>query len=140
MWLPAEADIEKYSLLKDMLKAQANEFDKLSNKKPDGQLNEMKINMVNRILEPLNEMFKNEPAFEFLEILNKDEIPTNSDVVLIISQYFTAIEEFRKRYYIRDEYLIDEWGKSTLRWVTKEKPQEYYRDHDANIEKLVKGM
>ncbi|HMR00791.1 MAG TPA: hypothetical protein PKA32_00185, partial [Candidatus Gracilibacteria bacterium] len=63
-WLPSEKDIENYQLLKDMLQAQRQEFDLLSKKKADGQLNPMKIKMVNRVLEPLNKLFKHEPSHD----------------------------------------------------------------------------
>lgn len=98
-WLPKEKDIEDYELLKSMLYSQKKEFDLLSKKKSDEQLNPMKIKMANRVLEPLKELFKHENSHNFLDILNDDELPTNSDVVLIISQYESAIHDFRSRYY-----------------------------------------
>ena len=107
-WFPTEKDIENYNLLKGMLQSQKKEFDLLSKKKADGQLNPMKIKMVNRVLEPLKVLFKDQESYEFLDTLLEDDMPTNSDVVLIISQYETAIHEFRNKYY-RD-----------YRWVTQE--------------------
>jgi len=115
-WIPTDKNVENYKLLKDMLSAQKIEFDILSKKKADGQLNSMKIKMVNRVLEPLKELFKQEESYNFLDTLNEDEIPTNSDVVLIISQYETAINEFKNKYY------------HDYRWHTEEyleKQQEY---------------
>lgn len=129
-WLPTQKGIENYSLLKDMLEAQRREFDLLSKKKSDGQLNKMKIKMVNRVLEPLNKLFKNEPTNAFLDVLNEDDMPTNSDVVLIISQYRTAINEFRDKYYQRDGYKKDSYGDPVARWMTKERPYEYYASHE----------
>ena len=38
-WLPAEKIIEDYKLLKEILHSQRKEFDLLSKKKADGQLN-----------------------------------------------------------------------------------------------------
>jgi len=93
-WIPTEKNIEDYELLKGMLYALKKEFDLLSKKKVDGQLNQMKIRMANRVLEPLKELFKHEESHKFLDTLNDDELPTNSDVVLIISQYETAINDF----------------------------------------------
>ena len=61
-WLPTEKNIEDYSLLKSMLQAQRIEFDLLSKKKSDEQLNKMKIKMLNRVLEPLNILLKNETS------------------------------------------------------------------------------
>ncbi len=121
-WLPTEKDIKDYSLLKDMLIAQRHEFNLLSNKKSDGQLNKMKIKMVNRVLEPLNELFKNEPSYKFLDILNEDDMPTNSDVVLIISQYEKAMDNFRSKYFIIDKNFRDKYGDAKARWNIKENP------------------
>ncbi len=104
-WLPTEKNIKDYELLKDMLHSQKKEFDLLSRKRSNEQLNSMKVKMANRVLKPLKELFKNEESHKFLDTLNEDELPTNSDVVLIISQYETAIGEFRNRYY--DNYNWD---------------------------------
>ncbi len=84
--LPTEQNIMDYKLLKDMLHSQKKEFDLLSKKKTDGQLNPIKIKMANRVLEPIKELFKHEESHKFLDTLNEDEMPTYSDVVLIISQ------------------------------------------------------
>lgn len=98
-WVPTEKNIEDYVLLKAMLYSQKKEFDLLSEKENDGQLNPMKIKMVNRVLEPLKELFSHEDSHKFLDTLDEDELPTNSDVVLIISQYESAINGFRNKYY-----------------------------------------
>lgn len=120
--LPTEKDIENYKLLKLMLESQRIEFNKLSSKKPTEQLNKTKIKMVNRVLEPLKELFKNEDSFQFLDILSEDDMPINSDVVLIISQYETAIEEFKNKYYLLDRSNRDSYGDSKFRWNVKENP------------------
>ncbi len=125
-WLPTENIIENYKLLKEILHSQRKEFDLLSKKKADGQLNPMKIKMANRALEPLKEIFKHEESYKFLDTLNEDEMPTYSDVVLIISQYETAIEEFKSKYCITDQYKRDEYGYLTKRWITQEYPPDYY--------------
>lgn len=131
IWLPTQKDIEDYKLLKDILKAQRSEFDILSNKKADVQLNALKIKIVNRVLEPLKKLCKHEQSHKFLDILVEDDLPTNSDVVLIISQYETAISEFRKNYYLRDEYQYNESGYRNIdRWMTQEFPPDYYYDED----------
>lgn len=129
MWFPTEKNIEDYRLLKEMLQAQKLEFDLLSKKKLDGQLNKMKIRMVNRVLEPLKKLLENEPSFEFLDILDEVELPTNSDVVLIISQYEAALIEFKKQYYKTDKNLSAGYGRYETRWITKEKPLDYFSTH-----------
>jgi len=121
-WLPTEKNIADYSLLTDMLYAQRQEFGLLSKKKSDGQLNKMKIKMVNRVLEPLNELLKNEPSHKFLDILSEVDMPTNSDVVLIISQYEKALLNFKNKYFIIDKNYRDKYGDARARWNIKENP------------------
>jgi len=122
-WLPTEKNIEDYELLKDMLYSQKKEFDLLSKKKADGQLNPMKIKIANRVLEPLKELFKNEESYKFLDTLDKDEMPTNSDVVLMICQYETAIHEFRIRYYKNYNWV-------TVEYISRNNEIEEYDDED----------
>ncbi len=123
-WLPTEKDIEDYSLLSDMLRAQRKEFNLLSSKKPNEHLN--KIKMANRVLEPLKKLLSHEDSHKFLDTLKEDEMPTNSGVVLIIGQYETAIKEFENRYYIQDDYKLDQFRDPVTRWMTKEYPPEFY--------------
>ena len=87
--------------------------------------------MVNRVLEPLNEILKHEPSYKFLDILNEDDMPTNSDVVLIISQYETAISEFRNKYHIKDKYQTNDYGDHVSRWMTQEFPPDYYATNES---------
>jgi len=133
-WLPTEKNIEDYSLLKDMLHAQRQEFDLLSKKKSDGQLNKMKIKIVNRVIEPLNELLKNESSHKFLDILNENDMPTNSDVVLIISQYERALLSFKNKYYLIDKDYRNKYGEAQARWNIKENPIETIGDEDEDDE------
>jgi hypothetical protein len=121
-WYPSEKDIEDYQLWKQMLNAQAKEYNKLSQKKADGQLNLLKISVVNRVLEPLKELMSHEQTHGYLDTLSKDNMPTYSDVVLVISQYLTAFDEFNNRYYRKDKYT------DRRRWMTSECPP----DHNKN--------
>lgn len=126
VWLPSEQNITDYQLLIKMLQALKSEFDILSSKKADVELNKVKIKMTNRVLEPLKELLKNESSYKFLDLLDEVDLPTNSDVVLIISQYIKAIDEFKDTYYIRDEYQSTYLNK-VYRWMTKEYPPNYYK-------------
>ena len=133
-WLPTEKNIEDYSLLKDMLHAQRQEFDLLSKKKSDGQLNKMKIKIVNRVIEPLNELLKNESSHKFLDIINENDMSTNSDVVLIISQYERALLNFNNKYYLIDKDYRNKYGEAQARWNIKENPIETIGDEDEDDE------
>ena len=52
-----------------------------------------------RILEPIKEMLKTENTQAFLDVLDIDEMPTNSDVVLVLNQYMNAMKIFYEKYY-----------------------------------------
>lgn len=121
-WLPTESDIQEYTLLEELLHALRKEFDILSKKNANTQVNSMKIQIVNRVIEPLNKLFSNEASHKFLELLRGTDFPTNSDVVLIISQYETAITNFKDKYFMPDSEYFDEYGDWKERWSTKENP------------------
>ena len=53
-------------------------------------------------------------------------MPTNSDVVLIISQYETAMNKFKTKFYIYDNNKFDKYGDKIKRWMTKEHPIDFY--------------
>lgn len=109
-WTPNIHNLNQYDMLKSMLNSLKVEFDILSKKKTDDQLNTTKIRMVNKVLNPLKELLKHEDSYIFLETLDEDNIPSNSDVVLIISQYQSAIDLFWDKYH--DEF--GQWEISDL--------------------------
>jgi len=122
--LPTEKNIEDYKLLKEMLGSLVRELRELSKKKQEGALNLTKVKMVNRILRPLKEeILKNEPAHNFLDLLDEAEIPNNSDAVLIISQYESALKEYKNKYHVKDPR-----NRYEKVWNTKENPVDELYD------------
>lgn len=91
--------VDQYELLDPLLLGIYEEIKELSKKKPDTPLNSFKIKSINRILEPIKELLKEEKMYPFLDILDADDMPTNSDVVIILSQYIKSMGIFRKKYY-----------------------------------------
>lgn len=91
--------VNRYELLNPLLLGVYKELQELSKKKPDTPLNNFKIKSVNRILEPIRELLKEEDVYPFLDILDMDDVPTNSDVVLILSQYIESMNIFHSKYY-----------------------------------------
>lgn len=90
---------EKYDLLMPLLNGMYLEMQELSKKKPDTALNEYKIKVINRILTPAKELLQYEDTYPFLDILNSDDIPTNSDVILILNQYIRAMHLYKDKYF-----------------------------------------
>jgi hypothetical protein len=89
-----------YTTLNPLLEAMYKEFQGLSKKKQDGQVGKTKVKMVNRLLKAIHELLKDEPNRSYLDELNEDDLPQNSDVVLILSQTSAAMEAFQRRYYV----------------------------------------
>jgi hypothetical protein len=106
--LPTDQMIEDYNLLTNMLSTLSIQVAELSKKKPDDQLNLIKIKMINRVLKPLKEeLFVNEPSVSFLDELDETDMPSNSDALFIMSQYKTAAKEF-----VKDHRTRDGWWKT----------------------------
>lgn len=127
-WLPTKKIIEDYDLYREMLRSLAIEVRELSKKKQEGTLNLTKVRMINRILTPLKEeILMKEPSAKFLDLLDESILPSNSDAVLIISQYESAIDNFKETYYQKDEYQSN-YSRNVSRWITQEEPQDFYKE------------
>jgi len=94
----SDVDIEQYELLVPLLRAMYDEIKELSKKKPDGSLNKFKVGKINRILLPLKELMKNEPVLQFLDVLDEETPPFNSDAVLVLREYIQATKMFSDKY------------------------------------------
>ena len=116
--LPRQAEVDTYEMLHPMLEKIAFEVRELSKKKQDGVLNELKVKMINRVLTQIKDLLKNEPSVQFLDLLDTDILPTNSDSILIISQYGAALSAFHEKYYGYDKSIFSH------RWFTEEEPGE----------------
>lgn len=103
---------EKYEMLYPLLSSMLHEMKEFSKKKQDESLNKLKVKMINKILSQVKDMLSGEPSNEFLDLLDEDTLPSNGDSVLIISQYKAAMDQFRGKYYRRDDSL----GLGERRW------------------------
>lgn len=70
--------IKLYSTISPLLWAAFNEVKEFSKKKQDEQLNLKKVKMINRLLEKAKVVLENEPTVDFLDMLDEDDLPTNS--------------------------------------------------------------
>jgi hypothetical protein len=82
-----------------LLRAMYSEFKDLSKKKPDGAVSKKKIAVVNRLAEKCREVVATEDSLDFLDVLDEDDVPQNSDVALLLSQYRAALRAFRDTYH-----------------------------------------
>ena len=95
----SEAHVEAYGTTRRVFDGLFDEMKELSKKKPDGTLNKVKVTLINRVLSDLNSFLAEEPEAKYLETLDDETLPQNSDAVLIMVQYGAALRAFRSRHY-----------------------------------------
>lgn len=113
--LPTEAQTQKFEMLNKLIDSIYIELKEFSKKKPDEPLNKFKVKNINRVLKQIKEILNDEPTSEFLDLLDDETLPTNSDAILIIGQFKASMKQFHTQYYLRE-------SGAGYRWSTKEKP------------------
>ena len=103
---------EQYEMLYPILKTLLSEIKELSKKKPDNPLNKLKVGMINKVLERVKIILANDPTTQFLELLDDETLPSNSDAVFIISHYDAAMKQYKDKH-----YGYDKIGREH-RWLT----------------------
>jgi hypothetical protein len=109
---PTKAQVAEFEMLWPILRSLLNETKELSKKKADNPLNKLKVGMINKILVRLKEILSDDPSVEFLEVLDSDILPSNSDAVFIIAQYDSAMKQFHDKHQRYDS------RSSSYKWVT----------------------
>ena len=99
-------DIELFEKLQAQLEGFYNEMGVLSKKSPGDGVNRFKLKFINQILTELNTFLTDDhrPFKDFI-IFNEDDLPTNSDVVFMLSQYLNCLEKLRT-----DNVKLDDYG------------------------------
>lgn len=89
-------DISKFEKTNAQLEGIFIEVGALSKKKPDDAINKFKLNFINQIIKEANEILgeENLPFVDFNEF-EEEDMPSNSDVVIILSQYLNCLEKLR---------------------------------------------
>ena len=89
-------DVDFFEKVKAQLQQLKNEVDALSKSKPDGPINKFKLTFINEKLTEANTILVGEfkPFKDFAQF-DVDDLPTNSDVVMILSQYLDCLEAWR---------------------------------------------
>ncbi len=106
----SKEQISLYGTISPLLTHAFNEIKEFSKKKQEEQLNLNKVKTINRLLEKAKELLKEEPTIDFLDLLNEDDLPTNSDAVLTMSQYIAAMNKFHSDHYHINSWDIDGGG------------------------------
>lgn len=124
--MPSKAEVMKFIMLYDFLESAYVEMKDFSKKNPDSALNDRKVKSLNRILKDIKEILANEPTASYMDILDEEMLPSNSDVVLTMSQYRSTMENYRKKYRLFHDYHFH-WhttdGKMLAKDLEGDRPQ-----------------
>lgn len=101
-----DEQVRLYLTISPLLKSAFNEVKEFSKKKQDEELNVKKVKMINKLLEKAKVILKDEPTVDFLELLDENELPTNSDAVLIMSQFISAMDKFHDDHYHYENNML----------------------------------
>ncbi len=97
-------EVWEFEKLEQQLHSFLDEMSALSSKKPDGPVNKFKLNFLNATLKSINKIITDYRPFGDFEQFDVDSLPSNSDVVVILSQYAGAVLRFRTENTSEDSY------------------------------------
>jgi hypothetical protein len=115
---PTAEQAATYDRLVPMLEAAHREMTELSKKKQDGVVNTFKIKTINRLLGQLSMVIEKDPSYAFVDMLDEESLPQNSDAVLILSQWQAALKQYKDRHFRLDRVA------GGRRWFTVERPRD----------------
>jgi hypothetical protein len=88
--------IDKFEKTQAQLGGLYEEIGLLSKKKPNDGINKFKLKFVNSVLKETNALLgKKYKPFADFGLFEQDNIPTNSDVMMILAQYLNCMEKLR---------------------------------------------
>ncbi|MDX3774015.1 hypothetical protein QE250_07820 [Chromatiaceae bacterium AAb-1] len=89
-------DVDIFEKLSGQLLSVYEEISLLSKKSPNDAVNKFKLKFVNRLIGASNEYLSEKyRPFDDFEVFDEDDVPQNSDVVFILSQYIQCFEKLR---------------------------------------------
>ena len=122
---PTDAQVSEFLIIQPMIAEARKEMVELSKKKQDGILNELKVRHINRLLTKANEVLGTDPSLAFVELLDEETLPQNSDAVIVLGQWLEAMRQFKGRHHGNDP--ADPYHS---RWFTQENPRSDQYDDD----------
>lgn len=89
-----EKQIDTFERLQNQFKGLYTEMQLLSKKSPNDGINKFKLGVINPLLKTANTLLGNSrrPIAGFT-LFSEESLPTNSDVVIVLSQYMQALEK-----------------------------------------------
>ena len=99
-------EVQDFERLEQQLHSMLAEISELSKKRANDGLNKFKLKLVNVLLQRMNKFLGSQKPFADFESFDENDLPTNSDVVVMLSQYAAAMFQFRLE---STEYRDHKW-------------------------------
>jgi hypothetical protein len=129
-----KTDVDIFEKLSGQLLSVYDEIALLSKKNPNDAVNKFKLKFVNKLINDSNtHLSEKYRPFDDFENFDEDDIPQNSDVVFILSQYIQCFEKLRSDNVVQagvgwywkvegeDGDSVDENGMITIKTVKPKK-------------------
>ena len=107
-----QEQINKFEKIQGQIEGLHKEIGLLSKKNPNDAVNKFKLKFINQLLIEANKLLTNEyKPLQGFETFLEDDLPSNSDVTLILEQYLNCLEKLRtdniKQDYGKWYWLVD---------------------------------
>ena len=101
--MKTKEDVESLEKLIGQLKSLHAEITALAKKSPSDAVNLFKIKLINKVLELGNRILGDQyrPFADFL-VFDSEDMPSTSDVALVLGQYIEEAERFRSDHVVMD--------------------------------------
>lgn len=91
-----KSDVDVFEKLSGQLLSVYEEISLLSKKNPNDAVNKFKLKFVNKLIDDSNKFLDSKyRPFDDFDSFDEDDVPQNSDVVFILSQYIQCYEKLR---------------------------------------------
>ena len=105
--MKTENDVEKLEKIIGQLKGAHTEVSILAKKSPADSLNAFKLKLINKVVKASNEVLGDKyKPFEHFDLFEADDLPSNSDVTMVLAQYMEEAERYRSDNVVYHKY---EW-------------------------------
>ena len=122
-------DVWEFEKLEQQLHSFLREVSELSKKKPNDPLNKFKLKFINSTLESLNSLLEDYCPFKDFQTFDVDDLPSNSDVTVILAQY--AASAYRLRSDNTEKYNYEwYWVVAGKRSSIETKQPELFKYHE----------
>jgi len=90
-----EKEVNEFEQIQSQLQGLYEDLSGFATKKPDDAINTFKVKLINQVIKRANSLLSKRKPFNDFSQFEVDNLPSNSDVVVMISQYLNSLEKLR---------------------------------------------